>query len=96
MTGCGMARADWIFIFRSYTTDALTAQKDNLISQMSVFSQQNVGSKSFTRDLVELRDQLGAATFVLQERGFPVNQCIGTKDFSCIEGTGGLSVSPLI
>lgn len=87
-----MANADWIMIFRSFTTEELAAKRTELISQMSVFASQSIGSKSFSKDLRELRDQLASLTFVQKERSLPTgtNPSIGVTDFSGVQMTGGL------
>jgi len=91
-----MAVADYLISFRSFTTDQLNTLVANLVGQMTVLSSQTAGSKSLTRDLRELRDQLGAANFVLKERGLTplVNNGIGTTDFSCLPMTGGNTSYP--
>ncbi len=83
-----MASPEWIEIFRSYTQDELFAHVAKLKQNISVFSQQAVGSKSFTRDLNELRSQLAAAVRVQNERsqGSRVNQSVGVTDFRFING----------
>ena len=82
-----VSNADWNQIFRSYTTEELIAHRDSLKSQITIFSQQSIGSKSFTRDLKELRDQLSSAVFVLAERSRPAGQNLGVgiTDFSQIQ-----------
>jgi len=58
---------------------------------MTTLSSQTAGSKSFTRDLTTLRDQMAAITYVLKEAGLPFNKNngVGHTDFSRIQGTGG-------
>jgi len=78
-----MASPEWLEIFRSYTPDELAAQVAALKAQVSVFSQQAIGQKSYTKDLNELRGQLSAAIRVQNERSQPSdsNPCVGTMDF---------------
>lgn len=64
-----MADGSWLLIFRSLTTEELLEKKEALIGSMTTLSSQTVGSKSFTRDLRELKSQLEAVVFVLNERG---------------------------
>jgi hypothetical protein len=64
-----MADGSWLLIFRSFDTGDLLDKRDALIASMTTLSSQAVGSKSFTRDLRELKDQLEAIIFVLNERG---------------------------
>ncbi len=66
-----MADGDLLMIFRSFSDSDLSDKKDALISQMTTLSSQAVGSKSFTRDLRHLKDQLAAVVFVMNERGTP-------------------------
>ena len=84
--------SDWLLYFRSLDTATLTAKRTALDAEMTIYSSQTAGSKSGTRDLRELRDQLNAITYVLKERGLTpgVNNFIGTTDFSRVTGTGGL------
>lgn len=83
--------ADWIFIYRSYTTAELQTELTTVKEEQSVFTQQSQGSKSFARDIRELRDKLFAITYVLRERGAitPVKPSInigeGVVDFSAIQ-----------
>lgn len=83
-----MASPEWLEIFRSYTGEELAAQITELKKQVSVFSSQQVGSKSYTKDLGELRGQLSAAIRVQKERSQEpgVNQSVGVTDFSRING----------
>lgn len=78
-----MASPEWLEIFRSYTPEELAAQIVDLKKQVSVFTSQQVGSKSYTKDLGELRGQLSAAIRVQKERANPRgNPGFGITDFS--------------
>lgn len=66
-----MADGSWLLIYRSFSTEDLLAKKDELIGSMTTLSSQTVGNKSFTLDLQELKSQLEAVIFVLNERGSP-------------------------
>ncbi len=69
--------------FRSYSTEELDTEIAELKRQKSLFSSQNIGSKSYTKDLRELRDQLQAAIRVKNERSQgPCARSFGTTDFS--------------
>lgn len=84
-----MAAPEWMEIFRSWSTPQLQAQIDTLNKQISVFSTQQVGSKSFTKDLRELRDQLSSAVRTLNERSLPPgNDRVGITDFRNINNGG--------
>ncbi len=81
-----MASSEWQEIYRSYTSDELAAAITALKEQESLFSAQQVGSKSYTKDLRELRDKLHAAVRVQNERSLsPAHKNYGTTNF------GGLS-----
>ena len=59
----------------------------DLKGQISVFSQQTVGGKSYVKDLNELRGQLAAAIRVQNERSLPprYNYGVGSMDFSRVD-----------
>jgi hypothetical protein len=77
-----MASPEWLEIFRSYSPEALAAQVEELKKQVSVFTSQQVGSKSYTKDLGELRGQLSAAIRIQNERANPGQAGFGITDFS--------------
>ena len=83
-----MAMSDHLLRFRQKTTEALQALQTSLEAQETTFSSQNMGTKSFTRDLRLLEEKLQAIAFVLRERGAiviikpPVNFGVGLVDFS--------------
>jgi hypothetical protein len=81
-----VANPEWIEIFRSYTPEELSAHVQKLKGQISVFTAQQIGSKSYTKDLNELRGQLAAAVRVRNERGASTvsNPFVGVVDFSGI------------
>jgi hypothetical protein len=66
-----MADGGWLLIFRSFSTEDLLDKRDALIGSMTTLASQSIGSKSITRDLRELKSQLEAIIFVLNERGTP-------------------------
>jgi hypothetical protein len=74
----------WLETYRAYSGPELDARILELKQQISIFSSQSVGSKNFTRDLAELRDQLGAATRARTEKGQINVPNSGTTDFSRI------------
>lgn len=63
-----MADGDLLLVFRSYTTDELFTLRDKLKGSLTTLTSQTVGGKSYTRDLLQLRSQLAAVIFVLNER----------------------------
>ncbi|MEA3210966.1 MAG: hypothetical protein QOE70_4023 [Chthoniobacter sp.] len=67
-----MADTEWLETFRGYTDPALLVELDRLRASVSVFTQQAVGQKSYTKDLQALKDQLSSATRVAGERGLIV------------------------
>lgn len=79
-----MANPEWAAIFRNFTPDELAAQITELKKQISVYSAQSVGNKSYTKDLAELRGQLSAAYLVQQERSNRRDPGYGVTDFSRI------------
>lgn len=82
-----MADGSWLLIYRSYSTDDLSTEHDNLIGQLTTLSSQTVGNKSFTRDLRELKNRLEAVVFVMNERGLPYGYIRNIVfDFSGIDG----------
>jgi hypothetical protein len=70
----------WLETYRSYSGDELNDEIDSLKRQKSIFVSQAIGSKSFTRDLAELRDQLAAAIRAKQNQSNVGNS--GATDFS--------------
>lgn len=79
-----MADGDLLLIYRSFSTKDLLTKKKKLIDQMTSITSMSVGSKSFTRDIRYLQDQLAAIVFVLNERSNGVCGYEGTivTDFS--------------
>lgn len=67
-----MADTSWLEIFRGYEDAALLTTLADLRKQVSAFSSQTAGTKSFTTDLNSLKDQLSSATRVAEERGLIV------------------------
>ena len=86
-----MAVADFLLRFRSLSTAALQAKQTALEAQDTIFQSQGMGTKTMTRDLRLLQDQLNAIAFVLKERGcvtiIPavINHNIGVVDFSGVQ-----------
>ena len=72
----------WLETYRSYSSDELNTRITELKKEISVFSSQAAGSKSFTRDLAELRDQLAAAIRAKKENGTPNVSTDGRVDYS--------------
>lgn len=77
-----MASPEWVEIFESYSPAELAARIAELKEEVSVYSQQNVGTKSYTKDLAELRGQLAAAVRVQKQRTFSRNRSVGVTDHS--------------
>ncbi len=67
-----MADGSWLLVFRSFSNSDLSDKRDALIASMTTLTSQAVGSKSLTRDLRELKSQLEACVFVMNERGTPL------------------------
>lgn len=59
---------DYLLRFRQKTVEQLQTLQTELEAQQSIFSQQSMGTKSYTRDLRRLDDQLNAIAFVLREK----------------------------
>ncbi len=78
-----MASPEWVEIFESYSPEELAAQITKLKDQVSVYSQQAIGNKSYTKDLAELRGQLAAAGRVQKARTLKGDHSRGVSDFSC-------------
>jgi len=76
-----MATSDHTLRFRQDSTESLITLKASLIAKESVFSQQAMGSKSFTRDLRFMADQINAICFVLAERGYTVHPTAPTANY---------------
>jgi len=80
-----MSKADWVAIYRYFDGAELDAVIADCKLKSSTLSQQSMGTKAFTRDLGELRDKLGAATVIRNERNKSnAGQGSGTIDFSDI------------
>lgn len=79
-----MASPEWLEIFRSYTPEELTAHITALKKEISVYAAQQVGSKSYTKDLAELRSQLSSAVRVQSERSSSAPAAAGVGDFSAV------------
>lgn len=79
-----MADGDLLLAFRAYETQELLDLRDKLKAKIlaaGTYTSQTVGGKSYTRDLREMRSQLAAVQFVLNERTTPYEGTILT-DFS--------------
>lgn len=77
-----MASPEWLEIFRSYTADELSAHIADLKKEISVYAVQQIGSKSYTKDLAELRSQLSSAVRVRGERSSSAPSAAGVGDFT--------------
>lgn len=77
-----MADGDLLLVFRSYDTGELQALRDKLKASITTLTSQTVGSKSYTRDLSQLRSQLAAVTFVLNERSMGPYEGTVLTDFA--------------
>jgi hypothetical protein len=84
-----MANPEWLEIFRSYSPEKLAQRITELEQEVSVYAQQAVGSKSYVKDLAELRGQFAAAVRVQKERATRTNPAVGVTDFSGINSGGG-------
>lgn len=86
-----MAMQDHLLRFRQKTTGDLLIKQAALEAQDDAFTQQSMGTKSFTKDSRLIQDQLNAIAYVLRERGAivisapPVNVGVGMTDFSQIK-----------
>ena len=63
-----MASPEWMEIYRSYSPADLAAAIVTLRSQATLYSQQAMGNKSYSKDLAEVKNRLHAATRVTNER----------------------------
>jgi hypothetical protein len=79
-----MASQEWLEIYRSFEGSDLDDEIDALKKEMSIFSSQALGSKSFTRDLEVLKNRLHAAIRARKDLGQINVRSSGTTDFSCI------------
>lgn len=77
-----MASPEWLEIFREWDAAKLQAHIQNLEEQISVFTTQQVGQKSYVKDLAELRGQLSSAYRVKKERANRGNPGVFVTDFS--------------
>lgn len=64
-----MAMESHLLRYRAKTTEYLQAKQLELEALDTPFSQQSMGTKSFTVDKRTLTDQLNAIAYVLRERG---------------------------
>lgn len=67
-----MADGGLLLVFRGMDSGTLMTMLQKLqghLSNLSAYSSQTVGSKSFTRDVNAIQKQLEAIQFVLNERG---------------------------
>lgn len=79
-----MAMTDWQEIYRTYSTEELQAEIAALKKLAVPLSSQQLGSKSYTKDLKEIRDRLQAAIIVLNpslSQGYE-NNFTAVPDFS--------------
>jgi hypothetical protein len=82
----GMATADWVEIYHGYTAPELQAVIDKLKRQIDTpYDSQTEGSKSYQKNLVELRTRLQAATRVLRQKKGQAPAPYAVADFSGIK-----------
>jgi len=66
-----MAADNWLLIFRTYSAEELAIEIDSLKTQLknaNGITGQTSGSKSYTRDLLNLEGKLGAACQIYIEK----------------------------
>ena len=80
-----MAASDWVEIYATYSGGELAAEIDALKKLATPISSQQIGSKSYTKDLREVRDRLQAANRVLRTRNASAADYTAVADFSRIE-----------
>lgn len=86
-----MTSQEWLEWYKNeYTADELQDEIDSLKEQLSVFSSQAVGSKSFTRDLEALKQRCNAASRAKTEKGKTNVGTSGVTDFSCVNAEADL------
>ena len=77
-----MALSDWEEIYRAYEPAELTAEIVLLRKNVGVFASQQTGSRSYTKDLRELRDRLQAAQRVQEGRSRGAYPAVALVDVS--------------
>jgi small-conductance mechanosensitive channel len=77
-----MAASDWVEIYATYTGEELSAEIEQLKKLATPLSSQQIGSKSYTKDLREVRDRLQAANRVLRTRNASAEDYTAIADFS--------------
>jgi len=77
-----MATTDWQEIYSTYTTAELQEEIVGLKKLAVPLMSQQVGSKSYTKDLREIRDRLQAATRMLYQASGSANNNTAIPDFS--------------
>jgi len=90
-----MASPEWLEIFRNWDGPKIRLHIERLERQISVFTEQAVGQKSYVKDLAELRGQLSAAYRILKEQSGRGNPSTFVTDFSR-RGQGGAGDDPRI
>ena len=78
-----MAASDWIEIYSTYTDEQLVAEQTELRKMAAPFSSQTIGSKSYTKDIREVRDRLQAIVRVRK------NKSATSEDFSAVADFSG-------
>jgi hypothetical protein len=82
----GMATADWVEIYHGYTAPELQAVIDKLKRQIDTpYDSQTEGSKSYQKNLAELRTRLQAATRVMRQKKGQAPASYAVADFSGIK-----------
>lgn len=83
-----MASSEWQEIYRSYTTEKLDEEIQNLQKDLDGgYSSQNSGGGGHTRDIRELRDRLQAAVRAKSQRSGGQTPRRGVVDFGGGSGT---------
>jgi hypothetical protein len=82
-----MAASDWVEIYQAYSDEELRKEIVDLKKLAVPFTGQTVGSKSYEKDLREVRDRLQAAIRVLKARGGAGSEAewSAVADFSSVE-----------
>jgi hypothetical protein len=84
-----MAASDWVEIYQAYSDEELTKEIADLKKLAVPFTGQTVGSKSYEKDLREVRDRLQAAIRVLNARG---GAGASEADWTAVADFGGVQV----
>ena len=77
-----MASTEWMEIYRSYSPEELESEITMLKNQATLYTSQQVGEKSHTKDLLSVQNRLHAAIRVRNERRFLHTPSWSVPDFS--------------